>query len=303
MGVRLRAASGPKVIAVVAAHYSWGFVVAALFVAALCGLLGLLMRASSQGARVFQEGHVTGVVGRKGHGKTLFSVHEMLRHVGTPIRCRECSAVEGKAVRHAGFIATNGGLKVPGGKDHLYRHVESWNDLLDLPHGTLVVIDEAHLWAPATNNTSLLPHVRWLLSQCRKLHIEIMWVSQRESRVTVGLRDQTDELAICRKSYLRQMKVSFYEPEMARVKGEKALWVYRYRVTKKLAAAYDTYELLKPEGDDVDSQSAHLRAVSNKRGVRETDGAEAPAQGVAVPAVGPLVPSAVDRFVDVIVQT
>lgn len=207
-------------------------------------LLALGMRFTSTGARLFREGRVTGIVGRKGHGKTLFSVHEMLRHVGRRIPCKDPSCPD---KYHRGVIASNGALNLPPDLASLFIAVDGWDDLLTLPHGTLVVIDEAHLWAPAIAGRELPAHVRWYLSQCRKLHHEVVWVSQHEDRVALNLRRQTDEIGICARGMFRKMKVDFFDVEDVRKRGVRPQWTFRYRVSKKLASAYDTYALLQPE--------------------------------------------------------
>jgi hypothetical protein len=210
-------------------------------------VMGALMRRSSTGKRYFQEGRVTGIVGRKGHGKTVFLVHELRRHVGTKVRCNQCTRKHGKPVWHYGKIASNGILSLPPDLAEHYIHVTGWADLVDLPHCTLIGIDEMHLWAPATAGLQLPEYVRWLLSQCRKLGLEIVWVSQHEDRVSLGVRRQTDEVGVCKRGMFRAMKVEFYEPEDLRKKGVKPAWRFRYKVTKKVASAYNTYELLQPD--------------------------------------------------------
>ena len=202
---------------------------------------------ASKGERKFQEGRVVGVTGKKGHGKTIFGVHELLRHVNGRYPCRECSTLEGRRVNHDGHIATNGSISVPEHLAARVHHLTNWDDVKALPHGCLVMLDEVHLmgWAPALAGQTLPADVQWILSQCRKLHLEIMWISQDLGNVSAGLRRQTDEIARCQKSYFRRMSISFFEivggvPQF----NAKAAWKYAYRVTSKLAASYDTYELL-----------------------------------------------------------
>lgn len=229
-----------------------GLVYVTGFLALVTLVLVAFMRWESKSARYFVEGRVTGIVGRKGHGKSLFAVHETLRHLGNPVWCRECG------VKHRGVVASNTRLDLPAQLVPFYLFVESWDDLLSLPHATLVVLDEVHLWAPAVQGQQLPPRVRWLLSQCRKLHLEIMWVSQHEDRVSLGLRRQTDEVGICRRGFVKaSMCVRFFDiDELPRARQHqrganrvRPLWVFRYRVTRKLAAAYDTYQLLQPSSD------------------------------------------------------
>ena len=210
-------------------------------------VLYVFTQLASKGERKFQEGRVVGVTGKKGHGKTIFGVHELLRHVNGRYPCRECSTLEGRRVNHDGHIATNGSINVPEHLASRVHHLTNWDDVKALPHGCLVMLDEVHLmgWAPAQAGQTLPADVQWILSQCRKLHLEIMWISQDLGNVSAGLRRQTDEIARCQKSYFRRMSISFFEivggvPQF----NAKAAWKYAYRVTSKLAASYDTYELL-----------------------------------------------------------
>lgn len=218
-----------------------------IYLSALLGVMLLLVlglaRYDSTGPRRFREGRVVGIVGRKGHGKTTFGVHEMARHYKRRVWCPECSEW------HMPTVATNGNLNLPAKLQPHLIHVATWEELLTLPHGTLVVIDEAHLWAPALQAGQLPKHVRWYLSQCRKLHHEIIWISQHEDRVSLGLRRQTDEVGVCRKGFLGGMKVQFFDIDVVRKKDVRPLWVYRYRINRRLSALFNTYQLLVPAED------------------------------------------------------
>lgn len=220
------------------------------FLGVVLVVLMLLMRRSSTGERPFRPGFVTGIVGRKGHGKTLFVTHELLRHVGRKHKCQKCSIDQGRTVVHVGRIAANFKLRVPANLREYVSHVTRWEDLEDLQHGTLCAIDEAHMdgWMPAKAGKQLDPYVRWVLAQCRKLEVELLWSCQHEDRVALEGRRQTDEIGICRKGLMRRMAVRFYEPEDARKKDVKPSWTYRYKVTKRVAAAYNTYELIPYAG-------------------------------------------------------
>lgn len=236
----------------------WGVLgVAALVLAAL----GYLMRGASTGPRLVREGRVVGIVGRKGHGKTLFAVHELLRSLGVKQRCHKCSREMGRRVTHPVHIASNLTIDVPEKHRDLFHRIDGWDDIVGvvrgddgqdryvflLPHCTLIMLDEAHLFAPAKQGEQLPEAVRWYLSMLRHDVQELIWVTQHESRVSLGLRLQTDELGLCRKGLLRQMSVRFFEPENFRKMGARPDWTFRYRVTKKLAAAYDTYAMLQPD--------------------------------------------------------
>lgn len=221
-----------------------------LVIGGLCLVLAGFMRLASKGPRTLREGKVTGVIGRKGHGKSMFMVHEALRTLGQKQPCQKCSDEQGRKVMHPRRVAANFDLRAPNARHQQYVHrIRSFDDLYDLPHMTLAFIDEIGIWFPAANGAPPLPEsVRHMLGQCRKYVLEIVWCTQREDRVTLGVRAQTDEIGICRKGMFRQMAVRFFEPEdvsQGRPKnGIKPLWTYRYRVNRKLARAYNTYEFI-----------------------------------------------------------
>lgn len=219
-----------------------------------CVVLGLFMRFWSKGPRRLREGRVTGIIGRKGHGKSMFMVHEALRTLGEKQLCAKCTDEQGRKVFHPRRVAANFDLRAPEARHQQYVHrIRSFDDLYDLPHMTLCFIDEIGIWFPAANGAPPLPEsVRHMLGQCRKYVLEIVWCTQREDRVTLGVRAQTDEIGICRKGAFRQMSVRFFEPEdvqQGRPKNNiKPLWTYRYRVNRKLGRAYNTYEFIALDG-------------------------------------------------------
>lgn len=227
-------------------------------------VLTFLMRLTFKGARFVRPGRVTGIIGRKGHGKSLFLVHEMLRAVGRRQVCDICTRREGERVTHRVTVASNCELELPEHLAPFYAFVDSWDDLYHLPHMTLCVIDEIGMakWAPADATARLPKRAVWFLAQCRKLGVEFVWCAQREDRVTAGLRAQTDEVGFVQRGYFRSMSVRFVEPEDVqklrnRMRGFKPLWVYRYRVTRRLAAAYNTFQMVAPP-DGPDSLLAGL---------------------------------------------
>lgn len=211
-------------------------------------VLAYVGRALSRKSRPMIEGRVTGVVGRKGHGKTLFAVHEMLRCVGRKQVCKLCSRTQGRRVTHRVHVASNVAVAVDPAKAHLFRHVRNVEDLYDLPHMTLIVLDEVQLWWPARQGGQLPPRAIEWLTQCRKLVQEVIWISQHEDRVVLGLRRLTDLIGICKRVGFGWMAVTWYQPENLR-KPKAEEFRYRYRVTKRLAAAYDTYEWQSVEDD------------------------------------------------------
>lgn len=227
-----------------------GLWTAPLAIFGACGLLGFFMRRSSKTDRRIREGRVTAVIGRKGHGKSLFATHEALRTLGRKQLCRKCTDEQGRKVSHPRRVAANFELRAANPRHQQFvHHVADFDDVYELPHMTLVILDELGIPFPASTGAKPLPaHVRHMLGQCRKYVLEFLWLAQREDRVTLGVRAQTDEMGIARKGMFRIMTLKYYEPEdvsNGRAKnGIKALWTYRYRVTRKLGRAFNTYEFI-----------------------------------------------------------
>jgi len=219
--------------------------------------LAMVLRFAMKGQRFLTLGLVTGIVGRKGHGKSLLLVHEMLRTAGRWQTCPICCAATGEKVRHQVHVASNNMVRLPAKYQPFFRLLDSslegeawWQQLRGLPHLTLVVIDELGQRAPASTGFVLPKEARFYLAQCRKFGHEFMWCSQHESRVTAGVKAQTDLMGYCSRGYFRSMAVRFCEPEdIDRLRKRSAtkfrpLMTYRYRVSKRLGDAYDTFALI-----------------------------------------------------------
>lgn len=244
--------------------------------ALVLGVAGL-MRLSSSGPRPFYGGRVTGVVGRMGSGKTLFVVWTLQRRLLA-----------------GGTVAANFTLDVPGAKGTILR-IRSWEDLAALPPRTLAVVDEAHLWAPATAGRSIPAEVRWLLSHLRKLEIELWWITQHEDRVAAAVRQQTHEMVRCKRRGAGRRGVhvaEWFTPESLRSKDVKPLWRIRYRPTKRLISTYATHEMIA--ADDMAEAAETIKRWLSARvrsgdrlslpcdpGERETDTVPRTARGSA----------------------
>lgn len=260
---------------------------------ALYLLLTFGMSRASKGRRAFRGGFVTIVTGRKGHGKSMFTVHEALRHIGKPVYCRKCSMkpeirerfgairVKGGQWGHLGSVASNAALKLSDSLLPYWFYVAGWDDVAvwvvddetgrltveeKLPHGTLLIVDEAHLWCPIQDGQVLPKRQKLLLSQLRKLVIEGVFVTQSLLNVAVGLRRQTDEVGVCRRGMWGRMCITFWDPEAVQKPGQDSLWKYAYRVRKRVANAYDTYELIVPAEDSDDELPARGRGRDRASG-------------------------------------
>jgi len=233
-------------------------------------LLLLALRLGFKGQRFLVMGQVTGIVGRKGHGKSLFLVHEMLRTVGRLQRCEKCTRERGEKVSHRVRVASNNFVTLPPKLQEFFIPLDPslsdedwWAQMELLPHCCLVVIDEMGIRAPASQGFRLCGRATAYLAECRKFQHEVIWCAQREDRVTVGVRAQTAVMGLCSRGYFRSMSVRFCEPEdIDRLRRRsqtkfKALSVYRYRVTKRLGAAYDTFALIRAVHDETPLPRLH----------------------------------------------
>jgi len=269
-----------------------GLWIVSVLLAVLTAALSLAMRAVSRGDRAFVAGNVTCVSGAKGSGKTLFLVHEMLRAAGKPARCVVCDVAtmnrlerplrRHERTRHPVTVASNVVLhRLDEQQRKYFRVVRGWADVVaggteagvsPLPHCTLVVLDELHVWSPADQTYRLPSEVKRYLSQLRHAGHELLWCSQNEDRVALSVRKLTDWIAYVRLSYFRWRVVRFAEFDDASLlrrslqasrfgaKNQfRPTWSYRYRVSVQLGLAYNTHSSVsfETEGDAPAGAPAH----------------------------------------------
>jgi hypothetical protein len=204
------------------------------YIPGILGVLLVVMRLvmGSKGPPSAPRGRVCGVVGLMGTGKTLYCVREAHRRL-----------------RKGQKIATNFTLDLPEKYKGQWVQFDGWTQIAQL-RGCTVIVDEAHLYAPALNGFKLPVEARWAISMCRHLRCDVFWITQHPSRVAASLRDLTGELIQCRKVLFWHHARGF-QPEEFGKKG-KYLWACWYRPGRKLAALYDTMELIRPAAE-VDS--------------------------------------------------
>jgi len=230
----------------------------------LVRLLGLLVglalvvsaveRLTNSRSRQFRPGRVTGVVGPKGGGKSLLAAWAMDRQLR--FKCRYKDGTKGY-----GHVAANFTVTFPGAEDRVH-YITCWEDLFDLPKGTLVVVDEIHVWAPAEAGRTLAPHVLALLSQLRRMGLELIWITQHEANVATGVRRQTDTMMLVRAGSLYHVAQGYPIEEFR--KAQRPGFRVRYRVTRRLAAIYDTMEFIAATEHAAGSE--HFRRLRTVRG-------------------------------------
>lgn len=256
-----------------------------VLLAIVCAM-GLAQRFSRSRARRFWSGRVTGVEGRKGGGKSLFSVWQAYRQLAFPVTLME-GPLRGR--RTYGHLAANFTMDVSGVRRRRGLRmgpppvpecmtVRSWEDVLLLPPYTLCLIDEAALWVPARAGQVLPIATSMILKQLRKLDIELVWLDQDMMNVAEGLRRQTDFMAECRNlgSYHKCEVYDrrHYPPRM----GVKPLWRMRYRRSAKWLAMYDSKTLLRPAEDvSITEEAQRLTELMQARRSPRASGGAAPA--------------------------
>lgn len=215
----------------------------------------------NSGPAAFRRGIVTGVVGRMGSGKTLFVMHRCYKHLkaGGQLTANFSLTPTPEMVRKGARIG----------------RFTSWAELAREPSGTLVVLDEAHLFAPSTQGFRLPDEARWYLSMCRKLGHEVMWCCQHESRVSTQLRAQTHEMVICKPVGFGWHRAKYYDPDEFR-KASARMWYGRwYRRAKPVISLYDTFELILAEAS-ADKAGTVAALVEHQRS-QGAERSEAPA--------------------------
>jgi len=239
-----------------------------VLVAGIC--LGVAKRVTRSRYRRFWPGRVMGVTGRKGGGKSLFSVWQAYRQLRWPILV---ASGPGEGRRAYGNVASNFTMDVSrivrksarglGPAPAPFVHpVSSWSDLLDLPPRTLVIIDEAALWCPLQPGKQLPLEVALLLKQARRLDIEILWLDQDDANVAAGLRRQTDFMADVRNMGSYHQVEVFDGRKFAKV-GAVAEWRMRFSRSELLLGLYDTLEWIGAAGEV--SEAPQLRALIERR--------------------------------------
>lgn len=223
----------------------------------VCALLGLVIvvadhrTASKQGDRT--SGKVVGVVGRMGSGKSYFAV----RMAYTRIKA-------------GATVVTNFTMNLPPELADRWRRFDGWESMLDL-EDCVVIIDEAHLWAPSSEHRNFPMIARWKMAQARKFGLDVYWISQHEDRVNRTLRDLTNMIYVCQ-SYFdgKYFSAKGYEPEKLRRKDQH-IDRRGYRFDLAIASLYDTLEILELD-DHVAAGSQITQAIGRARNERRADG-------------------------------
>lgn len=208
----------------------------------LCVFVILLGRFSLSGGKSgppLRPGWMCGVVGLRGHGKSLFVARLIAQRL------------------HAGVnVVAN--FPIGGGVNRMV----SWEDAILAPAGSMVVLDEAHQWAQARAGQSLDLFAQWYVSHARKLGHEVWWIAQDETQVASGVRVQTNEYVECRRVTSKRHRASSYAPREFRKSKAKPLWAWWYSPVGAAIKIYDTYELVRPVEREAMSKAEQVARIN-----------------------------------------
>lgn len=236
-------------------------------------------RMNAQTAPKGGSGKVVGIVGRMGSGKSYMAVRMAYRKLkrGANVVTNFTMNLDGRELvngyaaqgRKNKWIARElscqtaffGGDPFPVGRVRVlrgmtgeWRMFRGWDQFAELENA-VVIVDEAHLYAPS-NKSMVFPDVaRFKMSQARKFRLDVYWITQHENRVNSILKDLTNMMYVCR-SFLTGalFAVKGYEPEHMRKKG-KHLERLAYRMNTHIAGLYNTLEILAADDHLMKSES------------------------------------------------
>ena len=131
----------------------------------LVGVPVMLLSRRSTKAQALHAG-LYGVVGRMGAGKTYFMTYRGLQ-----------------ALEVGRLVFANYGFEGA-------ERVRTWDEVISAPDGSLILLDEVHLWWPSAE-WNVHPELAAWCSQLRKKGITCFWSSQHDSFVSTRLRRLT----------------------------------------------------------------------------------------------------------------
>lgn len=241
----------------------WGPVVGGMVVLGLLVVVLDHWMQRRRGGRT--SGRVVGVVGRMGSGKSYFAVRMAYSRLRAGAR-----------------VCTNFTMNLPPHLAGNWQQFHGWDQFAELSDA-VVIIDEAHLWAPSSQHLHFPTVARFKLSQARKFGLDVYWISQHEDRVNRTLRDLTNMVYVCRSFFEgRYFSAKGYEPEKLRKKGEH-IDRRGYRLDLRVANMYDTLEILDVD-DHVAKGMGAARAIGQARNtarLARTAAKRGPQQGAA----------------------
>ena len=190
-----------------------------------------------QSKSVLRGSGLYGVVGRMGAGKSYF-----MAKAATEAR------VAGRAV-FANFDVVGA------------TRFESWDEIVNLPDRSLVLIDEAGRWWPS-ESWKVPIEVREWITHIRKQRQTVLWAAQDTKQVSRWLRDLSFGIWECKRWRSGHAYSLFDAGEFFRTRSPKPELRVVLRRSKRVMGAYDTFELVGSSvewgGSDVGYAAAEL---------------------------------------------
>jgi hypothetical protein len=246
-----------------------------------------------------QEGKVFGVVGKMGYGKTSFAVG----HFAIP------------ALKQGRTVVSNFTIRdddLPG-RSVLMRPSSFGSDLLGIGsslqldretgepasgwfvdtacncgkqdkaqeacgcNGALVIIDESHLFVPASNSRQLPVELHQWFTMARKNHVEVVWLTQYWKWVHATVRRLSTDIWDCRPTLVRGRHEAYcFNPHDMDDKQRIAHAKVDYSITEALVSRYDTYEIVVPAATAFDiagqMRKGHMGQGASGAPARSTPG-------------------------------
>lgn len=132
-------------------------------------------------------------------------------------------------------------------KDIPYTPLLNYNQIIDAPPNTIILIDEVSTVFNARSWKDFNINLLFQLLQCRKNRKQLVCTAQRFMHVDKLLRDITAEVVVCRKNWRVCRNYAYdgwdYENTPAQF-AIKPLWKFAYVATDTLYDAYDTDEII-----------------------------------------------------------
>lgn len=241
----------------------------------------------------FRGGMIQGVTGQMGSGKSLLVVARVLLPAAKAMSRKHglwCATTQRRVRRIIANFEVD--LGYPGVEVVQLRGGDLWDHLLELadefqqlsPRGqlearldALIVIDEAHLYV-SSDKMKLSPKARYVCSMLRKLNAELWWVSQHPEQMHVALRRHTSMCWTVHQSAALwtlftgaaskwHIGVSWPMRNGAAQLGKggsKPLQTVRYRRSKRVMDAYNSFALIVPSteaGSDLSRDELSARRL------------------------------------------
>jgi len=220
-------------------EYFWAIPVVLAALCLLVLLAGKFLYSGGKHGPPLRPGFMCGVVGLRGHGKSLFVARLIAKRLAAGTTVVANFPVAGGVVR-----------------------MKSWEDCILAPERSMVVLDEAHQWARAQAGKSLDPLADWYISHARKLEHEVWWIAQDESQIASSVRVQTNEMVECKRMTSKRHRAASYSPRDFRKAKAKHLWAWWYTPKGPATKVYDTMELVRPVEREVMTRAESVARIN-----------------------------------------